>query len=181
MLQSNLAACWVEGTSYKLELHIVSEKQTKCFNCLLLCDVPVYFPVQKNQYQIIFNNLPHCRKSCVLRTIANIPTEASDLTLLFHNVYENFYNDSVPIAAPPREYLFASNGMTLENYHKNTHFNNTFNLYENLLKKGYNLFIQPPCYSLCQRTLSGELSPQSVEIIDKTLLFYKENQEHEDN
>ena len=86
----------------------------RCFNCTRPIEGQVYmYPVERNSDtgHLVCNPLPHCRPGCALRSVYSSRNVHTLLTL-----FVLMYGDDVR-CAPPREFLFLSGGMSLDEYH----------------------------------------------------------------
>lgn len=87
----------------------------RCLNCGRLIFGPIYFVPERYNPQTnepTCKAIPHCRKSCVYRTVHDSHNNGDLLTNFFL-----MYGHDV-VCAPPRLMLFIPGGYTLEDYHR---------------------------------------------------------------
>jgi len=102
------------GVHYTQEDILEAKGKYKCYNCSRPIMKEIYFMVEHVAHQTqkpILNVIPHCRDSCLYRTIQDIPNNSELLT----NFFLVFGHDI--ICAPERFLLYIPGGLDIDQYH----------------------------------------------------------------
>jgi hypothetical protein len=101
------------GVNYTQEMVSNCQGQLKCYNCAGQIEKQVYFypHTYTKHAEFVSSPIPHCRPSCVLRTVHDIPNNF-DLMGIFYLMY-----GSTVSCAPPRHLLYVPGGLSHEAYH----------------------------------------------------------------
>lgn len=143
--------------------NIHSDTIRKCYNCSRSFECnPIRFPTNYNDKNRLytFNELPHCRISCALRTVLDYGYNSYQYKMLFHYLY-----GFDVVSAPPRSLLFIENDMTIEKYHEiiDSH------VIVEEVKLDTKSFIAPINYNITEY-VNNILSKKAMEDIDSTVM-----------
>lgn len=147
------------GNLYTQEDLTEARGRYSCYNCGRAIQgaiylVPERFNPQTNEPTC--RPVPHCRTSCVYRTVQDLPNNGDLLTCLFL-----MYGHDI-VCAPPRFMLFIPGGLTLEQYHAAIDQKLTYEVTEPVI----HAFIAPIIVS-CTVQHDHQLLPAVVQYIDE--------------
>lgn len=146
------------GHLYTAEDLADAQGRYRCYNCSRPIHGPIYllperFNPQTNEPTC--RPIPHCRTSCVYRTVQDLPNNGDLLT----NLFLMYGHDMV--CAPPRFLLYVPGGFTLDQYHEAIDQRRTYETNDPLI----HVFVAPLLVS-CTIQHDHQLLPEAVDYID---------------